>query len=114
MQNLFAMFIFNVSIYALHSSTPVATKKGYKQMTAQQKIFRIARATCMLWLIPMTLYAQADEQGRDGSDTGQSKIVFESLVHDFGTVQPKSALKHSFTFKNQGTDALLIEKVKAG
>jgi len=83
-------------------------------MSAQQRIIRIALATCILWLIPMALYAQANEQSSEGSEAGQSKIVFESITHNFGTVQPKAALKHSFTFKNKGTDALLIEKVKAG
>ena len=62
----------------------------------------------------MALYAQAEEKSPDGLPAGPSKIVFQNLTYDFGTVQPKSALKHSFVFRNQGTGALLIEKVKAG
>jgi hypothetical protein len=62
----------------------------------------------------MASYAQTEGQPSDSSPAKQPKIVFESMAHDFETVQPKKNLKHSFVFKNQGTAALVIEKVKAG
>jgi hypothetical protein len=83
-------------------------------MNLQKKIIRLVSAACILWLIPLGLHAQAKNQTSEIAPTGQSKIVFETMTHDFGTVQPMTPLKHSFVFKNQGTDALLIEKVKAG
>ncbi|MBS1516971.1 MAG: DUF1573 domain-containing protein [Bacteroidetes bacterium] len=41
-----------------------------------------------------------------------SKIVFESEVHDFGTVPQGPQLEYSFKFTNKGKGALVIEKVQ--
>lgn len=83
-------------------------------MDGVRKTIRIGCAICILWLIPMVSYGKTEGQPADGSPAKQPKIVFESMTHDFETVQPMTTLKHSFVFKNQGTDSLLIEKVKAG
>ena len=83
-------------------------------MVRVKKTIRIACALCILWLIPMASYAQAEGQPCDSSSAEQPKIVFDSMAHDFETVQPMTKLKHSFVFKNQGSAALVIEKVKAG
>jgi hypothetical protein len=68
----------------------------------------------LLWQVPMLLHAQAVDQTPVDEPANTPKIVFESLTHDFGTVQPNTPLTHSFVFTNQGTAPLLIEKVKAG
>ena len=67
-----------------------------------------------LWFVPITVYAQSANQASTEASTNIPKIVFEVSKHDFGTVQPKTALTHSFIFTNEGTAPLLIEKVKAG
>ena len=62
-----------------------------------------------------TLYAdtQKDQKTSDTKNSGP-KIKFEELSHDFGTTTQNSVLKHTFKFKNEGTEKLIIEKVKAG
>ena len=42
------------------------------------------------------------------------KLVIASFTHDFGDVKPGSALKYSFTFKNQGKSDLQILSVTPG
>lgn len=41
-------------------------------------------------------------------------IVFEQGVHDFGLVMDKQELKCTFTFRNAGTQMLIVEKVNTG
>lgn len=41
-----------------------------------------------------------------------SKIVFESEVHDFGTVPQGPQLDYSYKFTNKGKGSLVIEKVQ--
>ena len=71
-------------------------------------------AAALVWLVPFVIHAQAADKAPLEKPSGVPKIVFESLAHDFGTVQPNAALTHNFAFKNTGTAPLLIEKVKAG
>jgi hypothetical protein len=85
----------------------------------QIRMNRYQRCTHMLlalflWLVPITIYAQTPDQVLKHDSENAPKIIFESQTHDFGTVKPKTSLTHEFTFKNQGTAKLLIEKVKAG
>ena len=68
----------------------------------------------LFWLLPVLVHAQVADQPPVEKPAGAPKIVFESLEHDFGTVQPNTPLTHNFVFTNQGTAPLLIEKVKAG
>jgi len=68
----------------------------------------------LFWQLPMLVHAQVIDQTPVDEPVNTPKIVFESLTHDFGTVQPNMPLTHNFVFKNQGTAPLLIEKVKAG
>jgi hypothetical protein len=67
-------------------------------------------AATLVWLTPLTVCAQA----KDKTALESPQIIFKSLKHDFGTAQPNERLTHSFIFTNQGTAALMIEKVKAG
>jgi hypothetical protein len=68
----------------------------------------------LMWIVPMTLHAQAQNHTPVDDAADAPKIVFESLEHDFGTAKPNESLTHEFVFSNQGTAALIIEKVKAG
>jgi hypothetical protein len=68
----------------------------------------------LFWQLPMLVHAQVAEQTLMADPSNTPKIVFESLTHDFGTVQPNTPQTHNFVFTNQGTATLLIEKVKAG
>jgi hypothetical protein len=45
---------------------------------------------------------------------GQPNIKFNELLFDFGEVKQEEELSHIFTFVNNGTGTLIIEKVKAG
>ena len=42
----------------------------------------------------------------------KSVIVFNELVHDFGKVNKESVVRHTFTFKNNGKDKLVIDRVR--
>jgi len=41
------------------------------------------------------------------------RIHFDILSHDFGRANQNETLKHTFTFKNVGTDILVIKNVKS-
>ena len=51
---------------------------------------------------------------QEKSPNGAPKLVISSFTHDFGEVKPGTALKYSFTFKNQGKSDLLIQSVTPG
>lgn len=40
-------------------------------------------------------------------------IIFEQTLFDFGKVERESVLKHTFIFKNNGKDTLIIDRVNA-
>lgn len=42
----------------------------------------------------------------------QPAIVFEELLHDFGEVEQGEQLEHSFAFRNEGSEELVIEELK--
>jgi len=67
-------------------------------------------------LTAQTAAGQQDAAAPDSSEaTGKTpKIEFADLNRDFGKTVQNEKLKHTFTFKNIGTDVLVIEKVKAG
>lgn len=44
----------------------------------------------------------------------QPVIVFEEILHDFGTVFEQPSYKYSFVVKNEGKADLLIKDVKPG
>ncbi len=66
----------------------------------------------LVWLVPIAVHAQGQTPVDGPADA--PKIVFDSIAHDFGTAKPNMPLTYNFVFKNQGTAALIIEKVKAG
>ncbi len=47
-------------------------------------------------------------------NTPGAKLVFDSLIYDFGTVYTAGALKGTYDFKNEGTADLLVTRVKPG
>ena len=51
---------------------------------------------------------------QEKAPNGAPKLVIASFTHDFGDVKPGTALKYSFTFKNQGKSDLLIQSVTPG
>jgi Protein of unknown function (DUF1573) len=44
----------------------------------------------------------------------QSSIVFDSESHDFGILQPGGKIEHTFDFKNNGNEELVIERLQPG
>jgi hypothetical protein len=42
----------------------------------------------------------------------QPSIVFEELSQDFGEVQQGEQLEHAFAFRNEGTEELVIHRLK--
>ncbi|OGW52440.1 MAG: hypothetical protein A2Y81_05465 [Nitrospirae bacterium RBG_13_43_8] len=44
----------------------------------------------------------------------QPSIVFDSESHDFGTLQPGEKIEHTFDFKNNGNEELVIERLQPG
>jgi hypothetical protein len=38
-------------------------------------------------------------------------IVFDELSHDFGEVEQNERLEHAFSFRNGGTEELVIEQL---
>ncbi len=43
----------------------------------------------------------------------QPSILFNEVIHDFGTVSQEDAVKHVFEFTNTGDQELIVEKVSA-
>lgn len=46
-----------------------------------------------------------------GAETKGPRIQFDSLVHDFGKANEGDILKHTFNFKNAGSEELIIHDV---
>ncbi len=67
----------------------------------------------LTWAGSLCADNQKDQKISSTKNSGP-KIKFEELSHDFGTTTQNSVLKHTFKFKNEGTEKLIIEKVKAG
>ncbi len=44
---------------------------------------------------------------------GQPSILFDELIHDFGTVGQEDVVKYVFEFTNRGDQELIVEKVSA-
>ncbi len=44
----------------------------------------------------------------------KSKIVFDTTTHNFGKVKTESTLTHTFTFTNNGTATLVIDRIRSG
>ncbi|MBN1552711.1 DUF1573 domain-containing protein [bacterium] len=93
------------------------------------RIFKVFAMLCtILFMVPGMFNAniQAEDTNKIGVQAaeavktvpdkteGQSKIEFESVVHDFGTHVSGVDLEHDFIFHNRGTVNLIIERVKAG
>lgn len=45
------------------------------------------------------------------ADLSGPKISFDELVYDFGVAGQRQEIRHSFTFRNMGTESLVVEKV---
>lgn len=52
----------------------------------------------MLLLMPLVSYAQP-------------KILFDTEIHDFGTVTRKDIIEYAFEFENIGDEELIINKI---
>jgi len=44
----------------------------------------------------------------------KSMIIFDKTEHDFGKIRKEAVVKHTFNFKNEGTELLIIDRIKAG
>lgn len=45
--------------------------------------------------------------------TGDGKIVFEQDEYDFGTIKEGEVVEHTFKFKNEGTEPVILAQVTA-
>ena len=71
------------------------------------------RMVCLLAVLLAGL-ATGAVAAADKPAEGVPKIVFDQTEHDFGTQPQSTKAKHTFVFRNEGTETLRIEKVKAG
>lgn len=62
--------------------------------------------TVLALFVALGVYAQesAEPQG--------PKITFENKTHDFGDITQGDVVKHVFTFKNTGTEPLILSNVQ--
>jgi hypothetical protein len=44
----------------------------------------------------------------------QSSIVFNAETHDFGTITQTEKIEHTFVFKNNGNEELVIQRLQPG
>ena len=65
-------------------------------------------------LFVLALMICANAVAQEKAPNGAPKLVIPSFTHDFGEVKPGTALKYSFTFRNQGKSDLLIQSVTPG
>ena len=71
-----------------------------------------SRTLVASFLLGLIVFAAAVAQEK--APNVAPKLVIASFTHDFGDVKPGSALKYSFTFKNQGKSDLQILSVTPG
>jgi hypothetical protein len=58
----------------------------------------------------LTVWALAQEK-QVTTDPPSPKLILDSAVHDFGTVEAGMPLRYTFKIKNEGTADLLIQNV---
>lgn len=58
--------------------------------------------------------AHASEHAPEPAKTQKAapKIMFQEIEHDFGKVGPDETVKHTFKFRNEGNETLLIGEIK--
>ena len=64
---------------------------------------------------------QKSEQAQDSiaspqaeeNHAGKGKITFENTTYDFGTVKEGEVVDHTFKFKNEGTEPVILAQVSA-
>ncbi len=44
----------------------------------------------------------------------QPSIVFNTETHDFGTITQAEKIEHTFVFKNNGNEELVIQRLQPG
>ncbi|MGO2101958.1 MAG: DUF1573 domain-containing protein [Psychroflexus halocasei] len=49
----------------------------------------------------------------DSQQQKHPKLVFNDMVHDFGTINEGDVVEHDFTFKNEGDAPLIITNARA-
>ena len=64
------------------------------------------------FVLGLMMFAAAVAQEK--APNAAPKLIIASFTHDFGDVKPGTALKYSFTFKNQGKSDLQILSVTPG
>lgn len=52
-------------------------------------------------------------QTSTSEDTKYSRILFEETVYDFGNIKQGEVVKHTFAFKNDGDEPLIISNASA-
>ena len=68
----------------------------------------------LVGLFALALIVCATAVAQEKAPNSPPKLVIPSFTHDFGEVKPGTALKYSFTFRNQGKSDLLIQSVTPG
>ena len=63
-------------------------------------------------VMAMGIASAQDAPAQNEPENGP-KIVFESLVHDYGTIQKGGDGNCEFTFTNEGNEPLILSNVKA-
>lgn len=48
------------------------------------------------------------------SESGEAKFVFSEEIHNFGSLKAGEVVSFTFTFKNEGTGALIIDSIDSG
>ena len=87
----------------------------YRTILSVIAVVALLGAVAPAWAETPVVGRTAGSSAEATSDTsGQPRVQFTSMEHDFGQALSGEDLKTKFTFKNVGEGVLVIEKVKGG
>lgn len=77
-------------------------------------IFPAMMIVCCSMIISCHRGTQKPASAEQTSTEGVAKFVFSEEIHNFGSLKAGEVVAYSFTFKNEGTKPLIINKADAG
>ena len=82
-------------------------------MTASTRALRRAPLAMLVVLLGGALGVTAQATAQDSPVEGTPRLVVEESTHDWGQLLKGQATEYTFSVRNDGDGALLIEKVQA-
>ncbi len=78
------------------------------------KIIPVLKSIVMVFAMVGASMAQNSGNEITANSTVDAVINFEHMEFDFGAIPPGAGVAHEFSVKNEGSDTLVIHRIKPG